>query len=135
MGRAAAQTLVAPYSRQHCTWFGDAGSKAKDVCSTVYLSCMPPWVSASERAASGAGAGTSTAGAEGQAEGKLSCPQCSAKLGKFALASGVQCSCGVVVPPPAYALLKRCAPDWPGLRGGRGGDGLLSNPSISFGYS
>ncbi|PNH12686.1 Dual specificity protein phosphatase 12 [Tetrabaena socialis] len=42
-------------------------------------------------------------------EGKLLCPTCSAKLGKWAAgagAAGVQCSCSVRVPPPAYALLK-----------------------------
>ncbi|GLC67726.1 hypothetical protein PLESTF_000599100 [Pleodorina starrii] len=42
-------------------------------------------------------------------EGKLVCPTCAAKLGKWAAgpgATGVQCSCGVVVPAPAYAVLK-----------------------------
>ncbi|GLI68755.1 hypothetical protein VaNZ11_013208 [Volvox africanus] len=42
-------------------------------------------------------------------EGKLVCPTCAAKLGKWAAgpgATGVQCSCGVVVPAPAYAVLR-----------------------------
>ncbi|GIL43496.1 hypothetical protein Vafri_930 [Volvox africanus] len=42
-------------------------------------------------------------------EGKLVCPTCAAKLGKWAVgpgATGVQCSCGVVVPAPAYAVLR-----------------------------
>ncbi|GIL98989.1 hypothetical protein Vretimale_4288 [Volvox reticuliferus] len=42
-------------------------------------------------------------------EGKLVCPTCAAKLGKWAAgagATGVQCSCGVTMPPPAYAILR-----------------------------
>ncbi len=42
-------------------------------------------------------------------EGRLVCPICTSKLGKWAAgagAAGVQCSCGVLVPAPAYAFLK-----------------------------
>eukprot|EP01113_Clastostelium_recurvatum_P044918 TRINITY_DN7636_c0_g1_i1.p1 TRINITY_DN7636_c0_g1~~TRINITY_DN7636_c0_g1_i1.p1 ORF type:complete len:582 (-),score=181.09 TRINITY_DN7636_c0_g1_i1:50-1795(-) len=42
---------------------------------------------------------------EAELEGKVQCPKCDQKLGKWSLV-GIQCSCGVVVAPPAFKIVK-----------------------------
>eukprot|EP01114_Cavostelium_apophysatum_P013428 TRINITY_DN3253_c0_g1_i2.p1 TRINITY_DN3253_c0_g1~~TRINITY_DN3253_c0_g1_i2.p1 ORF type:complete len:518 (+),score=180.58 TRINITY_DN3253_c0_g1_i2:654-2207(+) len=40
-------------------------------------------------------------------EGKLSCPGCKLKLGRWSAVEADMCSCGQMVPPPLYMILKK----------------------------
>ncbi|KAG1664128.1 hypothetical protein FOA52_011951 [Chlamydomonas sp. UWO 241] len=73
------------------------------LCSLHFLVAPLVWMTAG-------GGGGDGAEAEGtpamSADGRVGCPCCGAKLGKFsAAAAGVACACGLEMPAPAYGLL------------------------------
>eukprot|EP00198_Chlamydomonas_reinhardtii_P013357 XP_001702694.1 predicted protein [Chlamydomonas reinhardtii] len=75
---------------------GDDGGDG--LCSMHFLSHPLPWMQSCMQSEGGR-----------LGEGRLDCPTCAAKLGKWAAGpgsegGGVACSCGVLVPAPAFAL-------------------------------
>lgn len=94
-----------PFSHAHglCGIHAVCAGKSKgdaeaQLCSLYFLKSPLPWMQLA-----GAGAGPEEAGAApGQAaqEGRLDCPCCDAKVGRFSLAGpGIACSCGAEVRP------------------------------------
>ncbi|PNW77279.1 hypothetical protein CHLRE_10g429601v5 [Chlamydomonas reinhardtii] len=77
---------------------GDDGGDG--LCSMHFLSHPLPWMQSCMQSEGGR-----------LGEGRLDCPTCAAKLGKWAAGpgsegGGVACSCGVLVPAPAFAVMK-----------------------------
>lgn len=83
--------------------------REEQLCSLHFLKTGMPWMDLAPpqpEAEDGAGPGAEPASGPVQ-EGRLACPCCGAKIGKFDLTGNVSCSCGVEVRP----LGRVCARD------------------------